>query len=459
LGKALTNQNKRDEAIQVLRQGIELNRQLDNQDRLAQMFFQLSRALGRMEFVDTSESWQVCQEGSKELLDAPDSPGLARLLSETGWAAFWANQPKEVSIGFCQRAIEMAQRLGLLEVQLNTKISMGYMAMDLDESIRVVEQTAVLAEAEGMLEIAARAYSALARWKMIKRNYLAGCQYRRKALDLYRRVGDFPMISYVLLRLVENYIMMGDTQEVPGLVEEILEEVSIPELGATEFQLYSTYVVYDYKGEWEQALELERLGLAEAHLRNDPPVIYIYNMDIMSTSLERAEVISYSDLSDAKDALRENLDIQYDNPYINKNPFLTFFSARLNILEGRLEEAHHSLDESEQSHDIFYENHKVGRDIARYYLAQAEKRWDEALAIVQSLLDRYRESGARWNIARYQMGVGDALRGRDEPGDRERASQAYHEALTLFTEMGATGYVQVLQKRLESLTFEDTQES
>jgi hypothetical protein len=44
--------------------------------------------------------------------------------------------------------------------------------------------------------------------------------------------------------------------------------------------------------------------------------------------------------------------------------------------------------------------------------------------------------------------MGEALIGRDLPGDRERAEQVYHQSLEMFTEMGATGYIQVLEERL-----------
>jgi hypothetical protein len=39
--------------------------------------------------------------------------------------------------------------------------------------------------------------------------------------------------------------------------------------------------------------------------------------------------------------------------------------------------------------------------------------------------------------------------GRDLPGDREGAEQVYRQSLEMFTEMGAAGYIQVLEERLE----------
>jgi len=52
------------------------------------------------------------------------------------------------------------------------------------------------------------------------------------------------------------------------------------------------------------------------------------------------------------------------------------------------------------------------------------------------------------NWARSLIDLGDALLGRNEPGNHERARQTYRESLDMFTEMGAPGYIKVLEKRL-----------
>ncbi len=50
--------------------------------------------------------------------------------------------------------------------------------------------------------------------------------------------------------------------------------------------------------------------------------------------------------------------------------------------------------------------------------------------------------------ARQLIDLGDCLVGRALPGDREQAQGVYQQALEMFTEMGAPGYIQVLEKRL-----------
>jgi hypothetical protein len=63
----------------------------------------------------------------------------------------------------------------------------------------------------------------------------------------------------------------------------------------------------------------------------------------------------------------------------------------------------------------------------------------------------FQDSGHRWGYARRLIDLGDALVGRDEAGDLERARQVYQQSLDMFTDMGAPGYVQVLEERLGNL--------
>jgi len=68
--------------------------------------------------------------------------------------------------------------------------------------------------------------------------------------------------------------------------------------------------------------------------------------------------------------------------------------------------------------------------------------------IANSLVNRWENSGACWYQARYRITLGDALCGRNQSGDREQAEVVYRQSLEMFTEMGAPGYIKVLEERL-----------
>jgi hypothetical protein len=62
-----------------------------------------------------------------------------------------------------------------------------------------------------------------------------------------------------------------------------------------------------------------------------------------------------------------------------------------------------------------------------------------------------KSSKHHWGLARRLIDLGDSLVGRNEPGDLERAQGIYQQSLDMFTEMGAPGYIKVLEERLREL--------
>ena len=94
----------------------------------------------------------------------------------------------------------------------------------------------------------------------------------------------------------------------------------------------------------------------------------------------------------------------------------------------------------------------------RKRLCHAVRRRDERMSVPVKRQFRVKsihgspiskKSGHRWRWARRLIDLGDALIGRDKPGDLERARETYQQSLDMFSEMGAPGYVEVLEERLE----------
>jgi len=453
LGLALQKQGKSEEATQMLRQAIELCRKLHDQDGLAQNIYELSRSLLTGLSQDPLESWPACQQGLKELEAATDSPGLARLLSETGRAAFFTDQPIEVITAYCQPAIEMAKRLELLEVQLDASITLGIANLDIDESISILERAATQAEANNLLPIAARACFNLDSAYCFKYDFINAQVYLRKSIELNRKIGANWQALSGFYELVADSAQTGNLKEISALVREFLDGVSFPEERLAFFHSSFAYIRDLYMGEWAQGLERARLELAQARQRVDTNEIVRQSYRIVNLCIEQFYLLGQGDLSEAETALRESIDIRRENPIFRGWLFQDWL-AQILILQGRLEEGRLSWTEPETIWGQKNSFHKDHEYTARYFLAKAEGRWDEALMIAQSLVDRFEGSGATWYQARYRIYVGDALRGRDDPGDRERARQVYREALDIFTKMGADGYSQALQERLETLPME-----
>ncbi len=61
------------------------------------------------------------------------------------------------------------------------------------------------------------------------------------------------------------------------------------------------------------------------------------------------------------------------------------------------------------------------------------------------------DCGARWYCARVRLDWAEAYVTRDEPGDRQRATEQLREAQAAFQDMGVPRYAAIAQERLQEL--------
>jgi len=150
-----------------------------------------------------------------------------------------------------------------------------------------------------------------------------------------------------------------------------------------------------------------------------------------------------ADIREAEASLQENIEIMQRQ--ITSRFLLVILSSR----QGRFTEAHERLAEViKDLNQPISKGHEVCRFQAEAELARAEGRWEEAVSKCQAVINIYQPGGYRWRWARQLIDLGDTLIGRDLPGDREQAQQVYRQSLEMFTEMGAPGYIEVLEERL-----------
>jgi predicted ATPase/class 3 adenylate cyclase len=463
LGRALGYQGKREQAIDVLHEGIALARTLGDSGRMAQMVFQLSDTQWRGGFQEASDEWILCRQAVEELQGSPDSPGLARLLHEAGRTAYFVHQPYEVIADYCRQAIEMAQRLGLADVELQSIITFSIANPNPEEALSALSQAAPQAEAHGLLEVAARAYANLAytyeECEMADA-YSATLVHLHKALELQCRVGDIPAVLLSLHSLAWIFAFAGRGPEVPALIAETLDRVSVPERLARESGLDIDIPVLYAGGDWAGILERSRRSADEARRRGDLPAILHHNRRIEEAGTTLADLFGQADLSDAEAAAQECIDLIEADPLLGVKALYLLRLARVKALRGQSEEAQRLLDEGDAlldrrdvptfGHSYIVEGEKMLRS-ARLHLARAEGRWDDALAIAQSDVEGHQMRGDRMRQAQTLLQVGDCLRGRNGPGDQARARQAYQQSLDLFSAMASEGHAQAARRRLASL--------
>jgi tetratricopeptide (TPR) repeat protein len=262
-----------------------------------------------------------------------------------------------------------------------------------------------------------------------------------KAVELLIYSGDFENLLHLIDNLLYLFINRGPLKTVVDQLKTIASRSTAPQ---TRIDAALDVVRSDlllFTGEWTLALEYHQRILED--LRKTSNIYSRRNINFVTTCLELNRFMGEIDLSEAETTLLE---------YIQKNRMdikPLFLLVVVYSYQGRLEEAHEKLNQG-----IKYLNKPISKQTeasklqAEAELARAGGIWGEAISKYKTRIDIFESGGYRWQWARELIDLGDSLVGRGLPGDREQAMQVYRQSLEMFTEMGAPGYIQVLEERL-----------
>ncbi len=440
LGEVLFRQGTKTEAVDRIKQGIEIVMNLGDLDYAASLY-------ARMAYVqwmtDYQAAWESCQEGLSRLEGAPESPGKARLLADAGRAAFFVKIPHEQVNSLCQRAIAMAERQGDVAAKAEAEITLGMAAENMDQAIHIFDWVVRFCEANQLWDQARRAHGNLAVWHL---NLETAYQHSMQAIDISLRTGNVEILLFDLRNLSFLLSSMGYMNTVVDKLREILRNSTVPQSRIDDFLQIIDSEQLAWRGEWSEALESIHRSLEESRRTTRYQEIGNYNFVLADVYLQLSIFTGLTDLSEAENAMKENIELG------NRTRFPYFVLARLAARQGRLEEARRQLNEAiaglSQPIGVDYEMDKM---VVEVEIAQAEGRWDEAISIFRALIAKSTDFGNKVYEARALVRLGDALKSRDQAGDREEAEQAYRRALEMFTQMDTPGYIQVLEERLQAL--------
>ena len=442
LGEVLSRQGQYEDAKTIWRQAIDLYQELGDGDRMADLYSRLSRLLGNNNFF--FEAWELCQEGLHLLEGAPDSSGYAKLLAEAGRVTHF-NRVSDQIIPLCQRAQEMAARVGALEAQAVASLVLAWQKENIEERTALIEKVITLTEENGLLRTAAGAHSTMS-W--ILYNLLidlnSAIQHGLLAAEYARQIGHTELSMAYLSYAYNEYLALGNLKTGEVQMVEFLRQSSIPETRFNAFVEINRPYRLDASGEWILALEGYREQQKKLQQGNDTATIVDLNLHLADALLELNRFGNLDDLSEAENALKENIEIEW---YVYRSPFLLVI---LYARRGLFSEARTLLTNSmEQYGNPEINLYKVLNANAQFEIAHADGRWEEAVEACKTSIEAYKDCGHRWGWARRLIDLGDALVGRNEPGDLDRARETYQQSLDMFTEMGAPGYIKVLEERLE----------
>jgi tetratricopeptide (TPR) repeat protein len=255
-------------------------------------------------------------------------------------------------------------------------------------------------------------------------------------------------VLFALKNSIDHLIRIGKLMDVDTLVSNFFKSSNIPQSTIERVKEMAKRSLLEFRGEWAEFLGLYKPVVTRSRETGSWQDISWGNYYIARSILEMHHFISLGDLSELEELMKENIEIGWDVVIMRSYLLLSISSAR----QGDFTAAGEYMSQAEDHMDKTDNNGaRDARACAKYELAFAKGNWREAVKQCKTMIEISKDCNYYWGWARRLIDLGDALVGRNEPGDLERARETYQQSLDMFTEMGASGYIKVLEERLARL--------
>lgn len=451
LGEALYRQSRFYEAIAVWGEGIDLFQTLDDVDEVARLYARSARAAWYAS--DPAEGLRLALEGLGVVGDALESPAMAMLIHEAARAYHFNGLP-EKALPLCKQALEMAERLGAIDVQADTLSTLGVLPnMSPEQSGEALRKAVDLSEAAGLLQTATRAHHNLAvLYSYTIGDFQLAREHYQRSAEIARQRGVVTEEAYSIFSLTAIYFTRGDLskfEELIAHIEELLplmDESDISHLSIRSMRALLSWM----HGELDNALKAMRISLEDARQRSDLQALLYRCTDLAWATSEYNHWEGDLGWSEVESLYAEAIGISDRGLGDKVEPRCSLIAVLSR--QGKIDAARQLLSEAEQiaaaEPAVWHESDLA---MAGAELARAEGRLDAALAHAEKLAAVNAQLGRRLIWARSLLGWAQIHAQRGEPTDLERARALLREARRAYEQIGASYYVAVIEKLLEAL--------
>ncbi|GAH69265.1 unnamed protein product, partial [marine sediment metagenome] len=244
----------------------------------------------------------------------------------------------------CQQALEMAEQLEIVDVQVNALATMGLLPDQPPESaLQALTRAVEIAESAELLGHAARAHTNLAALlaNRIQDFQTARDHYRRSA-ELRRLKGSKAGELLGLGGVAEISLLLGDldgAQATFPLLRELLDEVIDPGPAVFHFRKIEAFLLR-YRGDLEGAAQRLRVLQAEERQRGNLQNLIEVNSQLAEILLESYALQSGTEVrtwDEAEESLEEAIVISEGG--IGKKEWLCCLLSMIRTHQGRLEDS------------------------------------------------------------------------------------------------------------------------
>jgi len=461
LGEALSRQSRLREAIQVWREGIDLYQALGNGERVARLYALVARAAWYSG--DPAEGLRLCQEGLAAVAGLPDSPGVAILVHEAARAFHFSGLASDQARPLCLRALEMARRLGALEVEAEALATLGILPDQPPEAaVSALTRAVELAESAGLLPQARRAHNNLAAiLQEPLADFRAAQEHLQRAAELSRQTGSVEGEIVALSNLEGLLLLTGDLERAEALapaLNQLLDESANPGPAAAGMRINEA-LRFRYRGELAEAIRRLQACQGEARQRGEAEHLFLAGNSLAEALLESRILPGLSGVGEASGesaaqieaALAETIEIG-DQKVRAGSVWPRCLLGAWRACQGRVQDARGAVAEAREMAGARLTPLDEARLLwAEAGIAAAENRWAEALAALEAVTGLFDRLGMRWWWARALYRWAEAYISRGEPADLERARALQREAQAAFEELHIPRYAALAGERSQVL--------
>jgi len=446
IGISQANQGKFKGAKETWRRVIGLYQILGDKDKAAEIYARSGRAAWTDG--DTKAGLDFCRQGLTAAEGAPDGPGLARLLAESGRACYFNGLPVECG-KYSQEALLMAERLNLTSVQIESLISLGMLTeQTAEQSVKLLENAIELAETNNLPRQAVRAHNNLAvQYMVILVDYPKAALHYQRAAEIADQVGDGEMGLFIRVNLAWTELNQGLLNAVALIMpdlQDLMESLPDPGAGGRNLKGLNSGLL-TYQGKLDQAQEILQEIIVEDHEVGELQGLFsAYWITARISMITR-------DFELGKTAAEELIElgkVGWGSKSIGHSLLSRIYSrsGEINNAAQPLEEAYR---EAEVSQTEYLDHLELLWAQVDLYVAQ--KNWEEAWKTFPDLIEVITGKGLRWHRSQALVDWAEAYLVRAEPEDKDKAREILREAQSEFQDMGADGFVQRVAEQLANI--------
>ncbi len=446
LGLAQARQGKYPPALENWRIAINIYVSSGEQDRMAELYARSIRAT--WDSGDTKASLTLAREGLSNIAGAGDGAGHARLLAEYARACYFNGLLDEgQQVG--QRSLEMAEKLNLVDIQVETLTTLGTIALNHpEESVQLLEKAASLADATNLPRQANRAHNNLSVLYIQKyADYDQALQHVQKAADIAHQIGDREGELFYRSNIGMQMLLKGQITEVGDLLSELkVLRDSLPDEGSGSLgfdQLYNIWLVG--KGDFDQALEFSESSMERVRKLGD-----LQRLETILITIQMIALLT-GNLEQARTAADETIELAEMGitPWVQTyGRSSIFFSRQGEIMQAR---EHYQLGVDEIEDSSFNIFDRMWIEWAEAELMLAENDPEAAWSTFEKLHTYLSDKGYTWHANFLLTQWGLIFLCRDDAVEKSKAVELLITASEEFQSMAAQGFVDLIEQRIAAV--------